>query len=221
MTVLESYLKQLPKRQFKKGEMIYLQGSQPSEGYGIVDGIVKVYNLTSSGEQKCISYYVRQDTFPNCWLFSKTDKALYYHEARTDCEVAAIDKERFHIDIKQNPDLMYEVLQHRMGGYVQLMLRVNSLEQPRAAIKLLNVLQLLCLRYGVEVKKDVVRIELPLTQQEIADFTGLTRETTTVKLKRLRQEKVIVPDRKNYVINTALLDVRLDDEFNPGIHLEV
>lgn len=220
MNTLASYLSGLPTKRFKKGEQIYLQGIIPPHAFGVLKGLVCVYNLTPNGEHKYITFYTRHDIFPVCWLFSKADQTLYYYAAHTDCEVAIIDKETFHIDLMADPALMHELLQSQMTMYVQLMLRINGLEQPRAAIKILNMFQLLALRYGTVKSDHLVEINIPLTQQTIADFTGLTRETVTLELGRLKKEKVISNQHKTYHVRTDRLNDRMSDEFNPGIHIE-
>lgn len=197
-----------------------MQGDVPQYALAVQHGIVRVYNLTADGVEKCISYYTHHDIFPMCWLFSKADRSLYYYQAHTDCEVAIIEKELFFSELQHNIELMQDILSTQATTYVQLMMRINALEQPSASTKLLNMFQLLCLRYGTVKREHVVEIELPMTQQAIADFTGLTRETTTLELKKLRSDNIISCRRKMYRVHTNRLNERMADEFNPGIHIE-
>jgi CRP-like cAMP-binding protein len=46
---------------------------------------------------------------------------------------------------------------------------------------------------------------LPLTQQDLANFLGLTRETTGVQLKALEQDGVLRYKRQRYMVNTSRL----------------
>jgi CRP-like cAMP-binding protein len=58
-----------------------------------------------------------------------------------------------------------------------------------------------------------VEIPLPITQQDVANFTGLTRETVSVELKKLATEKVVFSRNRNYVVLTDKLNELLDDEY--------
>jgi CRP/FNR family transcriptional regulator len=49
--------------------------------------------------------------------------------------------------------------------------------------------------FGVKVKEGV-RLALPLTHQDIADALGITRETVSKSIARLREEGVIVNTRR-------------------------
>ena len=52
-------------------------------------------------------------------------------------------------------------------------------------------------------KHGVTRIST--TQQEIANLLGVSRETTSVELKKLQLKKLITYSRKNYVLYTKKL----------------
>jgi len=98
--------------------------------------------------------------------------------------------------------------------YMGLQMRINALEQSKAPSKVVNTLHFLCLRFGDEVKKDTVRIQLPLTQQDLANLIGLTRETTGIELKKLHKAGVLTYKKQNYLIRTDRLNDYLDEEYD-------
>jgi DNA-binding transcriptional regulator LsrR (DeoR family) len=64
-------------------------------------------------------------------------------------------------------------------------------------------------------------IQVPLTQQDLADFTGLTRETTNLELNKLKKEKIVTSDQKYYIVNIEKLNSKVDDEYAPDVLLNM
>jgi CRP-like cAMP-binding protein len=62
-----------------------------------------------------------------------------------------------------------------------------------------------------------VEIPLPLTQQDIANCVGMTRETTTTELRKLIARKVISHRGQSYVVDTDKLNHLLDDDYEHGL----
>lgn len=217
MNVLRTFFANHPIRHYKKGDSIILQDTEPNHAFGIKEGIVKMYNLTADGEEKSILFNVADEVFPICWLFAKTKRTLYYYQAYTDCSVFVIEKGAFKEALLTQPKLAYSLLDSQVNWYVSSTLRINALEQSRASIKLLSIIHLLCLRHGEEIGKNLVRIRVPFTQQDLASYVGLTRETTTMELKKLKDLGVISAARKFYTVCTDKLNDLLEDEYNPGV----
>ena len=214
-----AFFKQFRVAKFKKNEVILHQDDEPQTAYVIKEGVVKMYNITSEGDEKPISFDVSGDLFPAEWVFSRAERTLFYYEAFTDCSLYVVPKDVYQQFLHNNPIIMrkaFDLFVSRMVGYT---LRVNALAQSRAADKLLHTIHYLCLRFGKEIKKDFVRIRLPLTQQELANFMGLTRETTTVELSKLKQLGVISYCHQTYSVRTNKLNELLDEEYNPGLDI--
>lgn len=217
MNVLEKYLATRPVRKVAKGEIIVIQNEEPVTGYALKKGIVKLCNVTKSGTEKSLSFIDVNGLFPLCWLFSKTKCALYYYEAHTDCELWIVNKKHFMEQVDADVTLACHLMNQYVETCIADTLQCNALAQTKASAKLAEMLRHLCLRYGHDVLVDHVRINIPLTQQELANVVGLTRETTVIELNKLKRQNIIEVTRKYYTVNTALLNDTIDDEYNPGI----
>ncbi|MBA3758867.1 Crp/Fnr family transcriptional regulator, partial [Candidatus Saccharibacteria bacterium] len=210
---------QYPVRRFQKGEIILVQGEVPKSAYIVKKGVVKSYNLTAQGEEKPISFDVVGEMFPIAWMFGKAKFAQYYYEAFSDCEVYALLPEEYIGFLKKDPAVLFETFDGFVSNHINHQMRINALEQSKAAAKVLYTIHFLCLRFGREIKADTVRIELPLTQQDLANFMGLTRETTGIELKRLQRQGVLSYRKQNYLVKTNELDELLDEDYDQG-HLD-
>jgi CRP-like cAMP-binding protein len=221
MNHIKAFFGQYPTKTISKGEVILQQNDVPEKAYAIKKGIMRVCNITSNGEEKILSFKVADDIFPVCWIFSKIKRSLFYYQAHTDCEVYVLDKADIMRQLNTSPDFSRAILDKQVITYVNSELQVEALEQSRAYLKLLYTFRHLALTHGTEIRKDFVRIKIPLTQQELANFTGLTRETTTAELNKLRQSKVIFSDRRYYSVDTSKVNDFIDDEYDPGVTINL
>ena len=85
--------------------------------------------------------------------------------------------------------------------------RIYALEQSKASEKIILTLLHLGERFALPAsnKSKLTIIHLPITQQELANYIGITRETTSTELKKLERMKVIKHKNKQYEINIEKL----------------
>lgn len=198
---------------YKKGDIILMQNIVPDSAYAIKNGIIRVYTTTSAEcDERSISFVTKNEVFPICWLFSKTEATLFYYIAHTDCELYVIDKDNFLKDIVESPSASYALLDHTINDYVTKALQITALEQPRAIDKILHTFNYFSLRYGRQLIQDVVRITIPLTQKDIASFCGMARETVATELSKVRNKNIISSKNKFYTVNLTNLRAFTDDE---------
>lgn len=202
---------------FSKGEIILVEGEVPPYAYVVKRGVVKTYNLTAEGQEKPITFDMNNEIFPIGWVFSMIPSAQYFYEAFTDCEVYVIPREDLMQHLYSNTKAMQSLLETLVERHLQFQMRINALEQSKATHKVINTLHYLCLGFGKDVREHMVKVELPLTQQDLANFMGLTRETTGIELKKLEKQGIISYRRQNYIVRTDRLNEILDDEYDPGM----
>lgn len=213
MSSLQKFLEQHSAKKFQKGDVILQQDMEPTCAFGIKKGIVKTYNLTSRGEEKPIGFGTKKELFPLGWIFDKIHKAQYFYEALSDCELYTVPKDKLVAFIKNNPHAMFQLLDRCVWEAMTNEMRINALGQSKASDKVLHIMHYLSLCFGRDLQTDIVEIPLPLTQQDIANFTGLTRETISVELKKLATQKIIFTRNRSYVVLTDRLDEALDDDY--------
>lgn len=213
----QKFLKKFRVRRFKKGELILCQGEVPDCAYVVKNGIVKTYNLTLQGEEKPIGFDVKGEAFPIAWVFGHISRVQYYYEAFGDCELYCIPVAEYMSYLEAHPQRLRATLDNLINKYMGTQMRINALEQSKASSKVINTLHFLCLRYGMEIKKDNIKVQIPLTQQDLANFIGLTRETTGIELKKLQKQGVLTSRKQSYLIRTDRLDELLDEDYGFGL----
>ncbi len=213
----QNFLAQFRVKHFKKGELILCQGEVPPCAYAVKTGIVKTYNLTVQGEEKPIGFDIKDEIFPVAWVFGAVERVQYYYEAFVDCDIYCIPLEAYTSYLHANPTHQLYELQELVGRYTGAQMRINALEQSKAWHKVVNTLHFLCLRYGEPAKKQVTRIQIPLTQQDLANFIGLTRETTGIELKKLQKQGILTSRKQYYFVRIDKLDELLDEDYGFGL----
>lgn len=209
-----TFLRQHPHRSFARREVILQQGEMPEAAYILKRGIVKSYNLTPQGEEKPITFILKDEVFPLGFVLSRFETAQYYYEALTDCEVYMVPLEDYVRFLKTEPACLFELYRGLADRNVEYQMRINALEQSRASDKVLHTLHFLAHRFGKDVNQEIIRIELPFTQQDMANFMGIARETTAIELKKLERQDIIRYGHHTYTINMPRLVELVGEETN-------
>lgn len=208
------------KRSVKKRSILVYQGEIPRQAYIVLSGVFKAYRLGTFGEEQVVGFRTRGDMFPETWIFGKTSSALYYYEALEDAEVLTVEKPVLLDLINTHPAIKDRTLEYVMNAYTGLLMQITALEQSRAAEKLLLMMYYLMFRYGKQTTAGVYHVELHLTHTTLGSLMGLTRETTTTELGRLKRKKIISYNSKGFTVYRRELERRLGDESLNGIRLQ-
>lgn len=200
MNSFRQFITNYPAQSFKKGETILLKGDKPPAMYIVESGLVKVYTITSSGDERLVTLCRDEEDFPVGYALGLIDRAQYFYEAFTACKIRLIPAKEFMEYVLSDP----EITKRRMARLTMLLLsthaRVNALEQSKASDKIAETLLYMAGQFGTAIRAPTSRFKLNVTQQEIANALGLTRETTNIELKKLEVKKLITHSRKSYVL---------------------
>lgn len=194
------FLRQFPVKRFEKGSIILHQGEVPPYVYVIKRGIVKSYTISDVGDEKPIAFCMQQEVMATTWAFQKSPGTLYFYDAFTECTLYCIPRDELQQFIHSDKQTLAFFLDHYITKYVGKSVRVNALEYSKAIDKIARTMQYLCHGYGKQLKPNLVEIELPLSQQDIANLTGLTRETTGMELKKLKQRGIVSYVNRRYTV---------------------
>lgn len=211
---------QSTRRSVKKRSILIYQGEIPRQAYIVLSGVFKAYRLGNFGEEQIVGFKTKGDMFPDTWIFGKTSSALYYYEALEDSEVLTVEKPVLMNVIEENPEIKEKVFDYVVNGYTGLMMQITALEQSRAAEKLLLMMYYLMFRYGKETTPGVYHVDLRLTHTTLGSLMGLTRETTTMELGRLKRKNIVNYNSKGFTIYRRELEKRIGDESFSSIRLQ-
>jgi CRP/FNR family cyclic AMP-dependent transcriptional regulator len=216
---LTELLGKYPLRKVKKGQTVLYQGEVPRFAYIVKEGVIKSYNINAGGEEKIITFISEADLLSPGWVFDKTTVSLYFYDAFTDCELYTIPKEDL-LTLLDGKDELSRTLLYRFASlYVGGTVQVNALVQSKSADKIIHMLQHLIMRFGEERGKNLWRISLRLTQQDLASMIGLTRETIATELSKLKKRGIVFYIGQHYLVRTDKLQQMLGEDNFQGIQL--
>ncbi|MBI4033519.1 Crp/Fnr family transcriptional regulator [Candidatus Saccharibacteria bacterium] len=193
-----SILRKLPKKQ-----IVLYEGDPIENLYYIVNGYVKVYNILGNGTERTIFIYGPGDIFPFTSYLTGSGLARYFYECMTEVEMCVASPENVEAKVRGNFELGDALIHYTNSVSQQFLSRIDILAVNDARRKVIALLAFL-----VDKTSDgdgQSRITIPLTTQDIANMCGLTRETTSVQLSRLRKSGILSGSR-NLVVNMAKLE---------------
>jgi len=198
----------------KLGEPILYQGEVPRYAYLVKSGVIKAYDISSNGDEKIVALAAPGEFIPPAWVFNKSPVSLYYYAAFTDCDLYIVQRTIVQDYIAANSSVALKMFDQYMGLYTGAVQQVNALTQSKGIDKILYILQHLVMRFGRKVGVDSQIIRIRLTHKDIASMTGLTRETASVELNRLKKKGVISYKDQYYTVSTSKLQAMLgSDDF--------
>jgi CRP/FNR family cyclic AMP-dependent transcriptional regulator len=200
-------------KSYKRHRTILYQGEIPKNVYIIKKGFVRVYNILSNGEERTVSLLSEGDIVATNWVFGNSRAALYYYDAFSDVIVAVLTKEAFGRQLK-NPDFNRSIMESLARRAAANTMHTNALLQTYASQKIAHGLQFLVLSSGRKLPNGKYKIGIRLTQQDLADLVGVTRETAALELNKLKAKKNISYSGFTYTVDyEALIRSNGGDEF--------
>jgi CRP-like cAMP-binding protein len=177
-------------RSYDKGQIICYQGDQPQFIFFVVSGHVRYYDIDEEGNEKILHLIGPNNIFPMLYAFSVTKDVGAFYSALDKTDIIAVPLEAFRSAAETNLVFANSLIHWFLTEINQQAERISSLEKTDARIKVLYALKNLATNFG-EPKGTWQQINLALTHQFIADFTGLARETVSAIMRDLDVDKII------------------------------
>jgi CRP-like cAMP-binding protein len=201
-------------RSIPKNQIVLYQGEATLQFHIIKTGVVRAYSILENGTEVIVALHGPGDFFPSSTAASMTALSVFYYETMTPVELESYPVEGF---AEVRAQLFAEQPDYWSHRYLGALLHINALAQTTAEGKLAHTLQYLAIRFGHELTGGVMtRIELKLTQQDIAGLSGMSRETVNIELNKLKAKGVVSEKSKLYTVNTKALLKHIGDDALPA-----
>src|SRR6266566_4613790 len=187
------------KRTFRSGEVIFHRDDPGQVLYVIKEGKVKIYLISPDGQEislvvfgkgECFGEFAILDDLPRSANAIALEKVECYTLQRSD----------FHNAIMKNPKIaiqILEVLSKRLRTTNQMVEDLIFLDvYGRVAKKLLELAE----THGTQVD-DGVRIDMRLTQQDLASMVGASRESVNKVMGYFTDKKFISTDKHKITLH--------------------
>ncbi|MGG1676602.1 Crp/Fnr family transcriptional regulator [Neobacillus sp. NRS-1170] len=179
-------------RRFKseRDSYIFQEGMIAEELYVIVSGKIQISKITSDGRELSLRICGENDICGELTLFTDSPKYLLSAKVLEEGEIVAIKKDVIESEIFLNSKLAYEFMKWMSDHFRKTQTKFRDLVLNGKRGALFSTLIRMTNSYGVE-KGNEILIDLPLTNQELANFCGTSRESTNRILSELKKENII------------------------------
>jgi len=178
-------------RRFRAGEAIHVEGEVPPSFCAIVKGVVKLMKDLPNGSQQIVGLFGAGDFLGRPFGGEARATAIAASEVEV-CSFPRATIESLAASSDAVKDWLLEYVSHELEKAQEwIMLLGRMTAEQKMAVFLLSVMKTAAEgRTGAAPTREVA-IELPLSRTEIADYLGLTIETVSRQIARLRERNVI------------------------------
>lgn len=197
-------------RQFRRGDMLYKEGSRISGFYCIHTGIIKVFKTGLDGKEQIIRFAKPGDIIAYRSVLSN-EVACTSAKVIEDCQVCFIPSEILISLIKSNSSYALEILKlacHELGEANSF---ITDIAQKTVRERLAEILLLLLNDFGLDEQN---YLQISLTREELANIVGTATESVIRLLSEFKTDRLIeLNGRKIKILNKKGLE-KISNVFN-------
>lgn len=185
----------------RSGQTLMWEGDDSSLVANVLEGVLKLSTSTADGREQIVGVVYPSD-FIGRPFGSTTPHSV---TALSDVQICLFTRSAFDDFARNHPELEHKLLQRtlteldRARDWMLLLGRKSAGE--RVATFLLEMADRLANASCEKTVNGIGRFDLPLSRQQMADLLGITIETVSRQMTRLRQAGIIdLPDRRAVTI---------------------
>ena len=192
---------------YNRHDYLFQQGETAVRFYVILKGQVQLSQITPEGKQVIIHILGPGEEVAIIVVFGNTAYPLTA-QALSDCEALSWDSDTINWLMEKNAKLAINGLKMLTGRFFDLQNRYRELATQRVERRIAHALLRVAEKNGREVK-DGLLLDLPLTQQAIAEMSGTTLYTVNRTCSLWESKGIINKGRESFVIchYSALADI--------------
>lgn len=200
-------------RKLKKGEIIFLEKDEYTGFFCIIEGIVKIYRVTSEGKERIIHLIYNNDTFGEVPVFENHERiiknnAKYPANAMSLCDgtrIIHIPAKSFYELMKTHHGLCIGMLSGLSKKLRIMQTQVMNVKSQDVTKRLVNYLlseynSRISIKYKQTKNTKNDTFALSISKIDLSSFLGATLETISRTFKKLQSEKFIAIKGKNITI---------------------
>jgi CRP/FNR family transcriptional regulator len=193
-------------KKFPKNQIIAYQGDPLTAVHLVKDGFIKAYTILDSGDTRTMFILGPGDIFPIAFSLTmdwSNFQIRYFYQSLTNAVLELLEHEQFRKMIESDPKVTSAYMSYMSASNQAIMNQLEAMKHKTAKDKILLLLPYLVDKIGQEIRPNTHKLQLKLSHQEIADLSGITRETTTALLKELEDEGIIKQQKDTWIIRLS------------------
>ena len=202
-------------KQYKRGQVIMSDEMPVNFFCNVISGVIKLNKTSEDGRQSIVGLLFPPDFLGR--LFSKNN--VYFAEAVTDVELCCFPHKEFEQLTRKYENLEHSLFEHTLDELDCAREWMFLLGRRTAEEKVANLLLLIAKRAAMvgcnhAMPHADATFELPLSRADIADYLGLTIETVSRQMTKLKKSEIIdLTDQRHVSIkDIAVLEAVANQE---------
>jgi CRP-like cAMP-binding protein len=181
-------------RSYDRNQLIYYQGDPISGVHFIEEGFVKAYTILDTGEMRTMFLFGPGEIFPlaiSTYRDWQKRSVRYFYQTLKRTRLRSVSYEELRDLVLSDPAAMDIYLNEVARTNESILDQLEIMKSKRAIDKVSMLLPYLVEKMGQRIDPDTYQLAVKLSHQEIADLSGITRETATLQLKNLEKKHII------------------------------
>lgn len=206
---IQELFRESRERTYPKNQLIHYQGDPLSHIYMICEGYIKSYTILDSGDTRTILMLGPGDIFPLAFSSSMDWSSYtirYFYQTLCETKLQVLPSSVLKEKIDADPRMLAAYMTYLSASNEAIMTQLEVMKNKKAIDKVQMLLPYLISKVGKEIKPGIYELQLKLSHQEIADLSGVTRETTTTLIKDLEGRGIIDQSSGKWLVNTKKLN---------------
>ncbi|WP_338449066.1 Crp/Fnr family transcriptional regulator [Niallia oryzisoli] len=181
-------------RKINKGSYLYQEGQDAAELYIIQSGKVQISKMTPDGQELTLRMSSAGEVIGELPMFYSSSKYMLNAKVVEGGEVAVIYKNELEKRLERDNGLAIEFIRWMSHQNRKTITKFRDLILNGKKGALYSTLIRMSNSYG-KITTSGIMIDLPITNQELANFCGTSREVVNRMLSELRKNQIISVDK--------------------------
>lgn len=187
---------------YKKGMLVYSEGTRMKGCYFVYEGIVKIYQTGNGGKEQIIKFEKEGDIFGFRSVILK-ETACSSVETLSDSILCFISDTVLFQEIRNNPEFAYELMQIACKELGESNRYIRDIAQKSVKERLAEILLLIAHDFGMEADGS---LKLAISREDLSNFVGTATETLIRLLSEYKTEGIVeAKGRKIKLLNPEKL----------------
>lgn len=192
------FLRHSTRHVFQKGQDIFRDFDDGNEVFYLAEGMARIYHLSAGGESTIYWYCVAGELFGAGGITGSMNQAVN-GQAICRSTVYVMLRPVFEQMLKLDTRLAYNALK-LMGARLRLACdTISDMRLQRTSQRVARALLRLSRNCGVMTDQGI-RLDAPITHQEVANFVGASRQTVSEILRKLGDRGYISRQSRQIVL---------------------
>lgn len=174
-------------RFYKKGSIIYEEGTRIKGCYFVYSGIIKIYQTGNEGKEQIIKFEQEGDIFGFRSVI-RQEAACTSVETLSDVILGYIPDATLLLLIKNNPGFAYELMQITCKELGDSNRYIKDIAQKSVKERLAEILLMIATDFGIEADGT---LKLNISREDLSNFVGTATETVIRLLSEYKTEGLV------------------------------